>query len=174
MAEVLKKIGFFSVFFISGVGGGLSLGRVLDYLHAPDIVLDITCFLYWCVYCVLFTKIEFKSDKKSNYVRGFQDGYEQGQFEGLHMGLNTTAKGAHEEGYEQGLLDGRAEGWDYGYECAQMDSKSPPSADARRYAQQRVDALIEKIFSGQVSPFTGKPLTCEADYLEYLKQREEH
>lgn len=54
-------------------------------------------------------------------------------------------------------------------------STSTPSAipqddyeEKKRYAQERVDAFYAEIFAGQISPYTGRSVKSEKDYLDHL------
>lgn len=78
----LKWIGVFFVFFVGAIGGGLMLCRILDHFHFPLVLSDFAGLVYWCAYCLLFSKVELKSDARSSYDRGYSDGYAAGRNSG--------------------------------------------------------------------------------------------
>lgn len=58
------------------------------------------------------------------------------------------------------------------------NSTSIPSAipqddyeEKKRYAQMRVDAFYAEIFAGQISPYTGRSVKSEKDYLKHLSAK---
>lgn len=123
----LKTALIFLVFLVGGIGGGTSLMRALEYFNLPDMLVTVIGLVYWCAFGMLFSKIEFKEDKRSNYDRGYADGYAAGQEEGLYSGLATSNRASREkydEGYDTGYKNGRSDGWNQGYATAKRDMEA--------------------------------------------------
>lgn len=122
MEDKLKHIGIAIVFLFGAFGGGSLLNDILKHFSCPDILSNVAGLIYWCAYCMLFSKIELKSDAKNNYQLGYDEGYNTGHEE-VFLSAAPAYRKAVDEKYDAGYEAGRADGWDIGYSAAQRDMK---------------------------------------------------
>lgn len=141
----LKAAGLILLFLSGAVGGASLFLDILEYYHAPDILCDIVALVYFCSFCMVFSKVHLKEEAEDNYQRGYSDGFSDGQSDGLFM---------HRTAIEKEVLASLS-----GENNAEPQSASSPS---RQFP------------SGTVNPYTGKAILTEADYKEYLLAKSEH
>lgn len=148
MKEKLGNILLVVMFFIGLVGGGFSVYRFLDFIHCPEFISDVIGFAYICAYGLIFGKTSIGG--RTAVDRAYEEGYAAGQVEQEEHNLLGIA-GASRSQYQRGYDDGFSAG--------------------TKDAQARVDQVYADMFRGQVSPFTKKPILSEADFKQYLAQK---
>lgn len=113
-----------------------------------------------------------------------QDAAESAQ-EGSGTQEPETATESAQEGREEPQEPEDAEGGAEGAEAPEKPPMTPEERhrqaaarrareDAARQAaeQRRVDAVYAEMFAGQTSPYTGKPITTEAEYRAYIAEKQ--
>lgn len=80
--------------FLSGAIGGASLFRdILAYYHAPDFLASAVSLVYFCAFCLVFSKVQLKEEAEENEERirqeGYDAGFDAGSEEGFIRGFNA-------------------------------------------------------------------------------------
>lgn len=74
--------------FLSGAVGGASLFRdILAYYHAPDFLVTAVGLVYFCAFCLVFSKVQLKEEAQENEDRIRQEGYDAGFAAGSEEGF---------------------------------------------------------------------------------------
>ena len=104
---------------------------------------------------------------------------QEGQGDGQEAGTSTGAAEEAGEGHSEEETVGQEE---TGGQRQEMSAEERHRQDAARRAreklerqaeeQQRRDQLFVELFNGQVNPYTGKPITTEAEYRAYKAEKE--
>lgn len=132
--------------FLSGAVGGASLFRdILAYYHAPDFLVSAVSLVYFCAFCLVFSKVQLKEEAEDNYQRGYTDGFAAGQEDGLFMHRAAVEKEV------RAALTGE-----------------------KRAEAQTAGTSSRQFPSGMVNPYTGKPILTESDYKEYVLAKSQH
>ena len=101
---------------------------------------------------------------------------------GAAEGAETSPDGAEtaQDGREDGAQGQDGQGDEEGQRREQSPEERHQQAAARRAreeaarekaAQARVDSAFEEMFRGQVNPYTGRPITTEAEYRAYQAEQ---
>lgn len=87
MSRKLKNVGLL-VLFLSGAVGGASLFRdILAYYHAPYFLVTAVGLVYFCAFCLVFSKVQLKEETQENEERIRQEGYDAGFAAGSEEGF---------------------------------------------------------------------------------------
>lgn len=87
MSRKLKTAGFVLLFLSGAVGGGSLFLDILEHYHAPDILCDIVGLVYFCAFCLVFSKVQLKEEAEENEERIRQEGYDAGFAAGSEEGF---------------------------------------------------------------------------------------
>ena len=148
MKEKLGNILLFVLFFTGLLGGGFSVYRFLDFIHCPEIISDVVGLAYVCAYGLIFGKTSLGG--KTAEERAYDEGFADGQVEQEERNLLSVA-GASQSQYKRGYDEGFAAG--------------------TKDAQARVDQVYVELLRMQKNPYTGIPITTQAQYYQYLEQK---
>lgn len=147
MKEKLGNILLVVLFFIGLGGGALSIYRFFDLIHCPEIISNVIGLAYIGSYGLIFGKT---SIGKTAVDRAYDEGFADGQVEQEERNLLSVA-GASQSQYKRGYDEGFAAG--------------------TKDAQARVDQVYVELLRMQKNPYTGIPITTQAQYYQYLEQK---
>lgn len=146
-----EKLGnFFGglVVLISYVGSCFAISRFFDFLHFDYFVSGFLLLVYTCGYWIVFHSLSTGS--KSDIDKAYKEGFADGQVEQEERNLLSVA-GAAQSQYKRGYDEGFAAG--------------------TKDAQARVEQVYAELLRMQKNPYTGIPITTQAQYYQYLEQK---
>lgn len=149
MKDKLLLGGTFLLLLIGLFGGGSGISRVLEYYHCPDFIVSAVLLVYYCAYCILVisrTSIKCKTAEEQAYAKGFSDG-QVAQEERNLLSVAGAGRSQYQRGYDEGFVAGTKD------------------------AQARVDQVYVELLRMQKNPYTGIPITTQAQYYQYLEQK---
>ena len=127
------KIVCLVLLFLSGAVGGASLFRdILAYYHAPDFLVSAVSLVYFCAFCLTFSKIQLKEEAQENEEHIRQKGYDAGFDAGQRSSAARRSADSYQLGYDAGLSAGRNDSL-----SARAAEYAPNSFPELKYTEQQ-------------------------------------
>lgn len=88
------KLAGLVLLFLSGAVGGASLFRdILEHFHAPYFLVSAVGLVYFCAFCLIFSKVQLKEEAEESEERirqeGYDAGFDAGSEDGFIRGFNA-------------------------------------------------------------------------------------
>lgn len=173
----LKTAGVVLLFLSGAIGGASFFLDILKYYHAPDFLASAVSLVYFCAFCLVFSKVQLKEEAQENEERIRQEGYDAGFDAGQRSSAAMRSADSYQRGYDAGLSAGRNDSLSARaaeYTPSPLPELKYTEQQYQQYGQQRADAAFRRVFYGRLNPYTGKPILTESDYKEYVLAKSQH